>query len=467
MLRTHTCGELTKENIGQTVSICGWVAARRDHGKLIFIDLRDRYGITQVVITPKPHPDAYEKAKQFKCEDVVKITGEVNARPAKTENPKIPTGLVEVFTHEIEIFSQARDLPFQIEDDIEVSEELRLLHRYLDLRRAGMAGKFVIRDKVNRAFREFLSRKEFLEVETPFLTKSTPEGARDFLVPSRINPGTFYALPQSPQLFKQILMVSGFDRYYQIARCFRDEDLRRDRQPEFTQLDLEVSFATEEDLFKLIEEMFQYMFKEALGIELEIPFARISYREAMEKYQSDKPDIGEGRFRFLWVYDFPLFEYNEEEGRWDPAHHPFTAPNEEDIDLLGKDAKKIRSRAYDLVLNGVELASGSIRIHSRELQQKIFAEIGLSPDQAQDKFAHLLRAFEYGAPPHGGLAVGLDRLCSILTETESIRDVIAFPKTQKGICPLTEAPSRVGTRQLNELGLRVEAGESEAGEESA
>ncbi|MBN2483815.1 MAG: aspartate--tRNA ligase [Candidatus Omnitrophica bacterium] len=455
MLRTHTCGELTEDNIGQTVILCGWVAARRDHGKLIFIDIRDRYGFTQVVITPKPYPAAYETAKQLKCEDVVRITGEVNVRPAKTENPKIPTGLVELFTHNLEILNSSKDLPFQIEDTIEVSEEIKLLHRYLDLRRSTMLEKFIIRDKLNYKFREFLNRERFLEVETPFLTKSTPEGARDFLVPSRINPGMFYALPQSPQLFKQILMVSGFDRYYQIARCFRDEDLRRDRQPEFTQLDIEASFVSEEDLFKLVEEMFRFVFKEALGIDLTIPFTRISYQEAMATHQSDKPDIGQGQYRFLWVCDFPLFEYNEEEGRWNSAHHPFTAPKEEDIALLGKDMKNIRSRAYDLVLNGVEIASGSIRIHSRDLQQKIFSSIGLTAEEAQQKFAHLLRAFEYGAPPHGGLAVGLDRLYSIITGCESIREVIAFPKTQKGICPLTEAPSGVGQRQLDELNLSI------------
>ncbi len=455
MLRSHTCGQLRESDIGTTATLCGWVFARRDHGKLIFIDITDRYGVTQVVITPKPFPDAYEQARQLKTGDAIKVTGEVNRRPGKTENPRLPTGLVEVFTQAIEILGPASELPFPPEDEIEVSEEVRLYHRYLDLRRNSVRDKFILRHRFNHAFRRFLDSEGFLEVETPFLTKSTPEGARDFLVPSRLNPCNFYALPQSPQLFKQILMVSGFDKYYQIARCFRDEDLRKDRQPEFTQLDLEASFVDEEDIYALSEKMFAFVFKEVLGVDLPTPFPRISYKEAREKYNSDKPDVGEGPYRFLWVCDFPLFEYDQEQQRWDPSHHPFTAPHPDDLGFLGGDNAKVRARAYDLVLNGTELASGSVRIHSQELQKKIFSLIGISPEEAQKKFAHLLRAFQYGAPPHAGIAFGLDRFYAMMTGSESIREVIAFPKTQKGFCLLTDAPSSVAPDQLAELFIDV------------
>ena len=455
MLRTHTCGGLREEDIGGSADLCGWVNSRRDHGKLIFIDIGDRYGITQVVITPKPFPQAYEQAKKLKTGDVIKVSGEINRRPAKTENPKIPTGLVEIFTHDLEILGPAAELPFIPEDDIEISEEVRLRHRYLDLRRPLVRDKFILRHRFNHAFRTFLDQEGFLEIETPFLTKSTPEGARDFLVPSRMTPNTFYALPQSPQLLKQILMVSGFDKYYQIARCFRDEDLRRDRQPEFTQLDMEASFVDEEDIYAVTEKMYAFVFKQVLGIDLKIPFPRITYREAMEKHGSDKPDIGEGDYRFLWVTDFPLFDYDSEEDRWKPSHHPFTAPCPRDCDLLGKDNGAVKARAYDLVFNGSEIASGSVRIHDQELQQRIFSEIGISPEEAQQKFAHLLRAFQYGAPPHAGIAFGLDRLYALLTGSESIREVIAFPKTQKGFCLLTDAPSAVDEKQLAELSLEL------------
>ena len=456
MLRTYTCGELTKEDINKEVVLCGWVDSRRDHGKLIFIDIRDRYGITQVIFLPKPHTETYEKAKKLRNEDVIRLKGLVNPRPKKTENPKISTGLVEVCAEELDIFSGSGDLPFNIEDDIEAGEEIRLTYRYLDLRRKSMRQNLILRHKLNHAFRNFLSNQGFLEIETPFLTRSTPEGARDYLVPSRLNPNKFYALPQSPQLFKQILMVSGMDRYYQIVRCFRDEDLRKDRQPEFTQLDMEMSFVEEEDILSLMEEMFATVFSQALGKEIKTPFLRIPYKEAIAKYNSDKPDIGEGDFRFLWVTDFPLFEMNENEKRWQTCHHPFTSPCQQDIPLLdGKDLSKIRSRSYDLVLNGEEIGSGSIRIHSPQIQKKIFKILGISEEAAEKKFGFLLDAFKYGVPPHGGVAFGLDRLYAIICGCESIRDVIAFPKTQKGSCIMSDAPSYVDEDQLAELNIKL------------
>lgn len=478
MLRTHTCGQLTQEDINKEVNLCGWVASRRDHGKIIFIDLRDRYGITQVVFFPKPDKSLYEKAKKLRCEDAIKLNGVVNLRPKGTENPKIPTGFIEILAKDLDILNSSAELPFNIEDTIDAGEEIRLNHRYLDLRRRSVVERLILRHKFNQTFRNFLNNHAFMEVETPFLTKSTPEGARDFLVPSRLNPNKFYALPQSPQLFKQILMAGGIDRYYQIVRCFRDEDLRKDRQPEFTQLDIEMSFINEEDIFSLMEEMMTFAFKEILNKDIKIPFSRITYQEAMDKYQSDKPDIGEGEFRFLWVVDFPLFEYNEEEGKWQACHHPFTSPKEEDVGLFlpepgidplsqhpsrgitlpsaeDRNLTRFKSRAYDLVLNGSEIGSGSIRIHKPELQEKIFEILGISPEDAEKKFGFLLRAFKYGTPPHGGIAFGLDRLYAIITGAESIREVIAFPKTQKGVCPLSDAPSRSEKKQLKELYLEL------------
>lgn len=453
MLRTHTCGQLNEKCIGQEAVLCGWIDSRRDHGKLIFIDIRDRWGKTQVVFTPQSFASTYEAAKQLRSEYVIRIKGEVNGRPKGTENPKIPTGGVELFAKELDILSASSELPFSLEETTDVGEETRLLHRYLDLRRTSMLNKFILRHKCTQAFRSFLDTKGFLEIETPFLTKSTPEGARDFLVPSRLSPNKFYALPQSPQLFKQILMVSGIDRYYQVVKCFRDEDLRKDRQPEFSQLDLEMSFIDEEDIYALAEEMFYSVFKDALGVKLSIPFKRISYRKAMDEHACENPDIGEGKFRFLWVYDFPLFEFNDDERRWQSQHHPFTAPATDDISLLDKDLSSVRARSYDLVLNGQEIASGSIRIHSKSLQEKIFNAIGIAEQEAQNRFGFLLRAFQYGVPPHGGIAFGLDRLYAIVTGSGSIRDVIAFPKTQKGLCPLTSAPTEVTAEQLKELSI--------------
>lgn len=463
MLRTYTCGQLDQKFLEKEVILCGWVNSRRDHGKIIFIDLRDRYGVTQIFFYPKPHLAAYDLAKTLRSEDVVRIKGIVKDRPKGTENSKIVTGYIEVHAQEVEVLNRADDLPFMIDDNIDVSEEIRLTYRYLDLRRKLMQDNFKFRHSFNQNIRAFLNKKDFLEIETPFLTKSTPEGARDFLVPSRLNPGQFYALPQSPQLFKQLLMVSGMDRYYQIARCFRDEDLRKDRQPEFTQLDLEMSFVEQEDIFALFEELISTTFKEVLGIEIKTPFPRMTHKQAFDQYQSDKPDIGgEDKFRFLWVVDFPLFEYNDEEKKWQSCHHPFTAPHKDDIHLLDKfltkvddSLAKVRSCSYDLVLNGQEIGSGSIRIHAPELQSKIFSILGISLEEAERKFGFLLKAFRYGAPPHAGFAIGLDRLYSIITGMTSIRDVIAFPKTQRGICPLTQAPSGADAKQLKELYLKT------------
>ncbi|MBN2831575.1 MAG: aspartate--tRNA ligase [Candidatus Omnitrophica bacterium] len=458
MLRTRTCGELTGSSCGQEVILCGWVARRRDHGKLIFIDLRDRYGFTQVVFIPKESKDAYSLAQDLRSEFVIKLKGIVNKRPQGTINPKMPTGEIEVLASELEILNTSASLPFEIIDDLDVTEEIRLKYRYLDLRREKVLNNIILRSRLYQVIRGYLDSKGFLECETPLLTKSTPEGARDYLVPSRLNPGQFYALPQSPQLFKQILMVAGIEKYYQIAKCFRDEDLRADRQPEFTQLDLEISFVNEEDIYSLIEELLFKIFKDLKGLELKLPFARLTFKEAQEKYKTDKPDMRpelKSEFAFAWIVDFPLFKYNEEEKHWESEHHPFTAPAKEDLDKLENSPDKVNSRSYDLVLNGVELGSGSIRIHSPELQKKIFKIIGITPEEAKKRFGFLLEAFKFGAPPHGGFAFGIDRLIAILTGEQSIREVITFPKTSAGICPLTCAPSDVDSKQLKELNLTV------------
>lgn len=461
MLRTHTCGELNKLDIGKEVMLCGWVAKRRDHGKLIFIDIRDRYGLTQVVFIPKESAAAYEKAVDLRSEFVIRIKGIVNPRPAGTVNSKLPTGEVEVLAKELEILNPSLTPPFEIEGDLDVTEEMRFKYRYLDLRREVVSASFILRHKIYETIRTFLNHKGFMEFETPILTKSTPEGARDYLVPSRVNLGQFYALPQSPQLFKQILMVSGMDKYYQIAKCFRDEDLRADRQPEFTQLDIEMSFVEEEDIFSLTENLMQLIFKEAKGIDIKIPFPRITFADSQAKYGSDKPDFRKelnSEFAFVWVKDFPLFKYNDEEKRWESEHHPFTAPAAEDLEHLDGAMDKIKSRSYDLVLNGMEMGSGSIRIHDQKLQEKIFKIIGISEEEARKRFGFLLDAFQFGAPPHGGIAFGLDRLTAVLAGKDSIREVILFPKTSMAFCPLTSAPSDVEEKQLNELGLTVKKG---------
>ncbi|MBP7216916.1 MAG: aspartate--tRNA ligase [Candidatus Omnitrophica bacterium] len=458
MLKTHTCGELKASDIGKTVTLCGWVATRRDHGKLVFIDLRDRQGLTQVVFIPKESGDAYSKAQELRSEFVIKLTGVVNARPKGTVNAKLVTGEIEILAKELEVLNPSLTPPFDLGDHLEVTEDMRLKYRYLDLRRRTVLQNFILRHKLYQVIRTFLDKEGFLECETPLLTKSTPEGARDYLVPSRVNPGAFYALPQSPQLFKQILMVSGFEKYYQIAKCFRDEDLRADRQPEFTQLDIEMSFINEEDIFALTEKLMRQLMQELKGIEIAIPFPRITFAEAQARFKTDKPDLRQelkSEFAFAWVVDFPLCKYNEQEKRWESEHHPFTAPHPDDLGLLTSDLGKVRSRSYDLVLNGVELGSGSIRIHSQPLQEKIFEIIGINQDEARTRFGFLLEAFQFGAPPHGGVAFGLDRFLSILAGEESIRDVILFPKTSAAFCPLTSAPSGVDEKQLRELGISV------------
>ena len=461
MLRTHTCGQLNINDVDKEVALCGWVASRRDHGKLIFIDIRDRYGITQVVFVPKVSPEAHKKAQDIRSEFVILLKGKVQPRPQGTINSKIPTGEVEILAEELEILNPSLTPPFEILEDSDIAEDTRLKYRYLDLRRKKVLNNLIARSDLYKTIRNFLSGEDFIECETPILTKSTPEGARDYLVPSRLNPGKFYALPQSPQLFKQILMVSGIEKYYQIAKCFRDEDLRADRQPEFTQLDLEMSFVNEEDIFALSEKLMQLIVKEIKGQEIKIPFPRITYQEAQTKYGSDKPDLRKelnSEFAFCWVVDFPLFKYNDEEKRWESEHHPFTSPAAEDLDHLEKSPEKVKSRSYDLVLNGMELGSGSIRIHNQELQEQIFKIIGISKEDAHKRFGFLLEAFQFGAPPHGGVAFGLDRLLAILAQESSIREVITFPKTSAGICPLTEAPSDVDEKQLKELHLTIKKG---------
>ena len=457
MTRTHGCGELKEADIGKTATLCGWLHRRRDHGGLSFFDLRDRSGLAQVVFNVKANAELHQQAKGFGPEYVLSISGVVRARPKGTENPKLPSGMVELSATAVTVLNPAVPPPFEIDDQVEVSEDVRMQWRYLDLRRPASQQKLILRHRIVHRMRETLNTLRFIEVETPVLTKSTPEGARDYLVPSRVNPGRFFALPQSPQLFKQLLMVAGLERYFQIARCFRDEDLRADRQPEFTQLDLEMSFVEEEDVFAVIEQVVSRVFQEELGIALTVPFPRLTYQEAQATHRSDKPNLRTDArpWAFCWITDFPLFRWDDQAKRWDAEHHPFTAPHPDDAGLLVKEPGKVRARAYDLVLNGMELGSGSIRIHQEAMQREIFKVLGLSEETVRERFGFLLQAFSYGAPPHGGFALGLDRLVALAAGTPSIREVIAFPKTAKAVDPVTDAPSPVTAAQLKELGIVV------------
>ena len=457
MTRTHGSGELRPSHVGQTVTLCGWLHRRRDHGGISFFDLRDRSGLAQIVFNAKTKPALHQEAKGCGPEYVLQITGTVRARPAGSENPKLPSGLIEIDADRLDVLNPASPPPFEMDDHVEVSEDVRMQWRYLDLRRPVSQQKLLLRHRIIARMRRGMDALGFVEVETPILTKSTPEGARDYLVPSRVHPGRFYALPQSPQLFKQLLMAAGLERYFQVARCFRDEDLRADRQPEFTQLDMEMSFIEESDVFAVIEQVLSETFREELQVTLAVPFPRITHRDAMSRHGTDKPDLRTDAqpWGFCWVTEFPLFHWDQEARRWDAEHHPFTAPHPEDAGSLASDPGRVRSRAYDLVLNGMELGSGSIRIHQAPLQREVFKTLGLSEETVQERFGFLLQAFAYGTPPHGGFALGLDRLIALMTRSSSIREVIAFPKTQRAVDPLTDAPSPVAEAQLKDLGIAV------------
>jgi aspartyl-tRNA synthetase len=449
MLRTHTCGELRKSHAGKKVTLCGWIDALRVQGKLSFILLRDRYGITQVFVSPK----LTQEFSTLPKESVIKITGQVKERPANQIRKELSTGEIELSAESIEILNKAHPMPL---DTSKTTEETRLKYRYLDLRTERMQKNMILRHKVINSIHDYMNKQDFIEIETPILAKSTPEGARDYLVPSRRFPGKFFALPQSPQTFKQLTMVAGYDKYYQIARCLRDEDLRADRQPEFTQLDVEMSFIEEEDVYTLSEELMKNVFKEVLNLELKTPFPRMTYDEAMKKYESDKPNLSKKKddFQFLWVTDFPMLEFSEKEDRHVAVHHPFTQPKQSDIDLIEKSPGKVKSRGYDLVLNGFEVAGGSIRNHNLDIQKRIFKALKISDKEADEKFGFLLNALKYGAPPHGGIAFGLDRLIAIMAQEDSIREVIAFPKNKDAKDLMLNSPSEVSKEQLEELKLK-------------
>ncbi|MDP9290812.1 MAG: aspartate--tRNA ligase [Verrucomicrobiota bacterium] len=589
MYRTHTCNQLRKEHIGQHATLCGWVHSRRDHGGVIFIDLRDREGLTQVVFRPEEHPESAAAAHHLRSEDVVRVSGSIAARLAGTENPKLSTGDIELIVEKLDVLNKADVLPFSVDEEVG-HEDLRLTYRYLDLRRPRMTRNLKVRHQVVKAVRDHLDSAGFLEIETPILSKSTPEGARDFLVPSRLSPGHFYALPQAPQQYKQLLMVGGIEKYFQIAKCFRDEDLRADRQPEFTQVDIESSFVEPEDIFSLVEGLMSAVFRVGRGVEIPVPFPRLTYAEALNRFGSDKPDTrfgielvdfcdafaqsqfkvfkgaiesggvvkainakgfagittgqieeltqtaktfgakglafikienGEwkspivkffgddekralqerlaieegdlvlfaadkweiacevlGRLRlrvaeyqnltrnsealnFLWVTDFPLLAFSAEENKWNAVHHPFTRPKDEDKALLDSgEFGKIRAQAYDIVLNGVEIGGGSIRIHEPDLQAKMFGVLGVNADQQQKLFGHMLKAFSFGAPPHGGIAFGVDRMVMLICGAESIRDVMAFPKNNRGVELMTQSPAEADFKQLRELYIQSTAKKS-------
>lgn len=455
----------TVNKLDEKVKLAGWIRNRRDHGQVIFIDLRDRSGLVQVVFAPRDK-ELHKTAHSLRKEWVVEIEGEVNKRPPEMVNEKIKTGGIEIKATSLKILNEAKDPPFEINQE-EVNEEQRLRYRYLDLRREELKSNIEARSKIAKWMRDFMEKEDFSEIETPILTKSTPEGARDFLVPSRLHQGEFYALPQAPQQLKQMLMVAGFEKYFQIARCFRDEDLRGDRQPEFTQLDIEMSFVEQEEILNLVERLFTEIIEKWNNSWLrdkiskkKFNFYRIDYEEAIKKYRTDKPDLRENpedpnELAITWILNWPLFEWDEEEKRYDPCHHVFTAPQKKDIDLLKEDPSKVHSLQHDLIINGNEIAGGSIRIHQREIQEKVFELVGLSPAEIQQKFGRLLEAFEYGAPPHGGIAFGLDRFLMLLLNQDSIREVIAFPKTGDGRDLMIDTPSEISEQQLKELHLKL------------
>ncbi len=450
MLRSHKIGELNEDLIGKKVKLAGWVDTIRSHGKVAFIDLRDRYGKVQCVIVTGN--DDFNKISEITVESCILIEGMVKSRPKGAENKDLGTGRVEIDISHLEILNKSAPLPFEVNKK-DLSDEVRLKSRFLDLRSEDLQNNLYLRHKIIKAFRDYFDSQGFIEVETPLLGKSTPEGARDYIVPSRNSPGKFYALPQSPQLYKQLLMVAGFDKYFQIAKCLRDEDLRADRQPEFTQLDAEMSFVNEEDIYDVVEKSLKHVLKQVFNVDVKIPFLRIPYEESMKKYKSDKPDLRKDKnsdeLAFAWIVDFPLFEYSEEDKRYVAAHHPFCMPS--DLKMLDKDPHKVKARTYDLVLNGVELLSGSIRIHRPDIQMKVFEALGINKKEAEEKFGFLLNAFSYGAPPHGGFAIGLDRLIQILVKAPSIREVIAFPKNREAKDLMLDAPAIVNEKQLKEI----------------
>ncbi|OWK27131.1 MAG: hypothetical protein US76_00165 [Parcubacteria group bacterium GW2011_GWA2_38_13b] len=449
------------ERIGEKIKVNGWVSARRDHGKIIFIDVKDISGVLQIVFIPKDK-ELYKTAESLGSEFAVSIEGQINQRPEKMVNDKILTGKVEMLAEKLEILNKSEILPFELDADKEPNEEIRMEYRYIDLRREKMKENMLLRGRTIKFMRQYFWDKGFTEIETPLLTKSTPEGARDYIVPARLERGKFYALPQSPQQYKQLLMVAQFEKYFQVARCLRDEDTRGDRQPEFTQFDVEMSFVEQEDIINLTESMLIELVKKETPEKhiTNVPFPRLTYKEAMEKYNSDKPDLREDKkdkneLAFCWIVDFPMFEWKETENRWDATHHPFTMPQEQDIEKMKKDPGKVPAFQYDIALNGYEIGGGSIRSHKPEILEAVFEIMGHTKENIQQKFGHLLRAFKFGVPPHGGIALGLDRLIMILRNEKSIRDVIAFPKTGDGRDLLMNAPSEVDEEQLKELNIKI------------
>lgn len=451
-VRTHTCGELRAKHAGKKTTLCGWLDSLRIKGKIGFLVIRDRYGKTQVFL----NENLSRNISNLRRESVIMVTGEVKKRPKSNVNREMETGEIEVNANNIEILNEAKPIPMELDESIESTPETRLKYRFLDLRRQKMQKNIALRYRTIRAIRDFLDKEMFLEIETPILAKSTPEGSRDYLVPSRNFKGKFYALPQSPQLFKQLLMVSCYDKYFQIARCFRDEDLRADRDAEFTQLDIEMSFVKEEDILNLIERLMKYVWKNVLDQDIKTPFPRIPYRECMEKYGTDKPHLGEGKdgWHFAWIVNWPMFE-KDDDGNWTYTHHPFTMPKFKNIEDIVKNPGEVGGSNYDLVLNGEELGGGSIRIHDTEIQRKVFEALGLTKKEYEDKFGFLLKAFDYGCPPHGGIAFGLDRIIALMSGSDTIRDVIAFPKNKDAADPMLDAPSSVTKEQLDELGIKT------------